>query len=167
MSMYEVIGFDPSHMVHNEPTDFEAKKKAATSIREIFERLHKLLNLGYWTIRLEFKMDPADPNDSDSSVVAKCWTRWEYREAHLTFNLHEMADFSYKRMEKVVLHEMMHIFVHPMRMWWPERMEQSAHDHCMKIEEKTVTDLTDAFLSMLNQLQERMLDTTLKSDKDS
>lgn len=149
---FSIFGKDPGKMVHNEPSDLARKQQVATWIKESLQTYYELLDMSYWNIRAEYIME-ATRNSERDAQAANCWTRWEYREAHITFNLPVLADFTREHIDGMVLHEIIHIFINPMRMWWPDKMDPEILDHCMRMEEKTVTDLTAAISSMKNKLQ--------------
>jgi hypothetical protein len=99
--------------------------------------------LGWWSVELIWR-DHVGP-DEDGGTAAQCWVAWPYRRAEITFFLEVIENFSYsdEKMRQLVLHEILHIFVNPMREGWPDQGTKG-FDHCMKMEEMVVSNLERA-----------------------
>ena len=61
------------------------------------------LGLGEWQLSIGFER-------MDAGIVATCQAKWEYHEARLAFDAHQMAARAFDRDElrRTVLHELLH-----------------------------------------------------------
>jgi predicted metallopeptidase len=98
------------------------------------------LGLGWWEVTLHWHSKPKDvlrwfpTDDRTDVVVAKTYVYWIYGTAALHINLPAFKGMSRWKIEKIVIHELLHILVNEMR------VEGIEH------EERVVTTLTKAVL---------------------
>ncbi len=111
-------------------------KKIKEYARERFSWWVRWLGLGYGDISLEFVEYISDAGSSyiDTDVAGECHTDWRYQETHIYFAMNRLRKLSKKMIEKVVVHELMHVFLNEMR--------EEGIDH----EERVATSLQKAFL---------------------
>lgn len=89
----------------------------------------KWLGLRYWNIKFETAKNPDEDGLAGTSAVD-----WRYQEATITFYLKTMKHMQPDEIEKIVVHELMHIFLNEMR--------EEGIDH----EERVATMLQKAFM---------------------
>jgi len=98
------------------------------------------LGLGWWKIDIFYIDDPATilnefkTGDGEGIVRATVKPQWEYGVASINFNLPAFNNLDDDEIERVVIHELVHILVNEMR-------ESEMHH-----EERVVTGLTKAFM---------------------
>ena len=90
------------------------------------------LGLGYWTVDIVFKKRKDRCPESDT-VCGVCECDWKYLTAIITFYTEPMKNKTAYKIERAVVHELMHVFLHEMR--W-EGIEH---------EERVATQLQHAF----------------------
>lgn len=71
------------------------------------------LFLGMWTINFNIRSYLSD--DGSHSTAATCDASWKYFTATIDFSLEQMEDLSEDEIEKIVIHELLHIVVNEMR----------------------------------------------------
>jgi hypothetical protein len=103
--------------------------------RKYVKKWKSILFLGMWeiVINVENVIESNDHTGSGGSVSADCNTDWRYLTAHIRFSFNEMSCLPEKKLEEIVIHEMMHIVVNEMR------------DRGYKHEERVVSHLALAF----------------------
>lgn len=140
----EVATFGPPSILQRDqnprlrPDVREGLKK---KLNDIYLEYYKLLGLGWWSVDLVW-MDGGVSRE-DGTTAADCWVAWPYRKAEIRFFLEEIQGYSDEKMRQLVLHEILHIFVNPMREGWPEQGSKG-FEHCMKMEEMVVSSLERA-----------------------
>lgn len=117
-------------------TDYEKERKRIDGY--LRQWVHDL-GLGFWNVKANFTRDEIGSLSEEDkgrgfTCFAVCDAKWQYQQAHLTFNLRETADLPDDECESAVVHELMHAMVCEMR--------ESGINH----EERVITQLTKAFL---------------------
>ena len=99
------------------------------------------LGLLWWQVDTLYYDDPAEfpggAGHGDSHIVARVWAQWEYLTAKIAINVPEVAQMDDDKLERVLVHELCHILVSEMR---------ADPDACTDHEERTVTQLANAFI---------------------
>lgn len=107
-------------------------------IKAEFDKWIKPLGLMWWNINLVYYDDPSDVvsnfMEDDNVTLARVFADWRYSTASVHINLIGMASVPSDEVERIALHELVHILVNEMR-------ENEMHH-----EERVVTGLTNAFL---------------------
>ena len=95
-----------------------------------------MLFRSYGDISLEFVEYIEDKGSSyiDTDVAGECHTDWRYQETHVLLSMNKLRQFRKKTIEKVIVHELMHVFLNEMR--------EEGIEH----EERVATNLQKAFL---------------------
>lgn len=119
-------------------TDKEYSKEKRR-VEKLLEKWIKPLGLGWWMIDISYSRDFAGDTDG-FDTVAECSSKWYYRIADVKFYLPAVARIDDARLEVLVVHELMHIFVNEMR----EKDEDRRH------EEHVVTGLANAIVWAVN-----------------
>ena len=88
------------------------------------------LFLGMWTISFNLRDWLSNDYGNALQTAARCTPRWKYFEAELEFNYLVLKDKKDEDIERIVLHELLHIVVNEMR--------EEGIDH----EERVVSHLT-------------------------
>lgn len=108
-------------------------------LRSSFEMWIKALGLAWWDIKIEWYTDPAEivrvfgtPGET-KMVACFCTALWEYGEARIEVNVSAFDGKTREEVDRIVVHELMHILVNEMR------------EKGIKHEERVVTNLTKAF----------------------
>lgn len=115
--------------------EFKAKKK---KIYKIFDTWSDRMGLGWYKISVNWKVGDAPDKGGGYHVAAEISSQWMYRTADLTIWIEEFPDDE-KGIEKIIVHELCHIFVNPLR-------SQSSKKYDFDLEEYCVESLTSAFL---------------------
>lgn len=106
------------------------------------KQLHALINkyvvkwkvelfLGMWKISFNLRDWLTNEHGDETQTAARCTSTWNYFEADLEFNYMILKDKPDEYIERIVLHELLHIVVH-------ELMVTGEIDH----EERVVSHLT-------------------------
>jgi hypothetical protein len=107
------------------------------------------LGLGWWDIVFDYERGSFDVDgELAPESAAKCRANWRYGHAHITFNMPCIAEQSDDQLERILVHEFMHIFLHETR---------ENDDDWLDHEERVASTLTKAFL----WLRESLTTTTL------
>lgn len=106
------------------------KKKQRKLIRDSLSWWRDMLGLGYFNIDIYF----TDYFQSSGRVAARTVCDWRYQEAEITFSLSEIKDLDKESIDRVIVHELMHIFL--------DEMSSDSIDH----EERVATQLQKAFM---------------------
>lgn len=107
-------------------------------LKECFATWITRLGLAWWSIEVHYYDDPGEivrlfrQIDSGGVVPAFVDANWMYAEAKISINLPAFDDMTPEKIERIVVHELMHILVNEMR-------EGELHH-----EERVVTQLTKA-----------------------
>ena len=109
--------------------------------RRVFDEWLQPLGLLWWSVDIDYYDDsaefPGGTGSGDSRVVARVWAQWEYLQAKIAINVPEVAQMDDDKLERVLVHELCHILVSEMR---------ADPDACTDHEERTVTQLANAFI---------------------
>lgn len=108
------------------------RKKILDIVRKHVTWWVKSTGLGYWDIKIQFGKDNPDSRTGDI-LVGEADVTWQYQMATITFYPKSMKNMSEDEIEKVVVHELMHVFLH--------EMHEEGIDH----EERVATMLQKAF----------------------
>ncbi len=99
--------------------------------KEIKELINKhvtfwkgMLGLGMWNIDIYY--DKVDFDTGSGYEVGRSSVNWKYLEASLTFHTNQMKDFDEEKIEKIVIHELMHVMLNEMRETGIEHEERVA-----------------------------------------
>ena len=107
-------------------------KKTKKVAKKYFEWWSRWLGLNYGSMNLifvEFIKDASGPD-----VAGTCETDWRYQETTVTLALHKLRELDRCQIEKVIVHELMHVLINEMR------EEGIGH------EERVATNLQKAFV---------------------
>lgn len=91
----------------------------------------QLFHLHNWKGRCVWERDSKKNNDGETEVLAHCFSDWKYLIYELTFFLSSFVHKSEKDVERIVVHEMLHIVINEMR--------ENRHEN----EERVVSTLTN------------------------
>ena len=117
-------------------SEFEATKERIRIIRDFWA---EKLGLLWWTVHYNYRDDSAyfqEPNGVQAA--ARCRPEWRYLEASIDLNMPQLFGMDDDELEKIIVHEMMHILLHEMR-----NFDEEAG---LKHEERVATTFTKAFL---------------------
>lgn len=102
--------------------EFNLQKKRVSAL---IKKWVKQIGLGWWTIEYEFFRESIDPSEKTTyeppvisgRFVCSMATQadYYYRIAKISFYLPECKEISDSRLESCFVHELMHIFLSPMR----------------------------------------------------
>lgn len=124
-------------------------KKLHDKIRKIAEDWMQVLGLMWWNVTLEYVRDPRgmpSRQGNDNYCLGEAHAYWQYLEATVKFNMPDLMDKPDEELEKIVLHELVHILVWETREWAPETVTAERNEMGMKAEDRVVSTLTNAFL---------------------
>jgi hypothetical protein len=107
-------------------------KKIKKHARKIFEWWSLWLGLNYGSVDLKFVEFIKEASGPD--VSGTCDTDWRYQETIVTLALHKLRELNKYQIERVIVHELMHVFLNEMR--------EDDIDH----EERVATNLQKAFI---------------------
>jgi hypothetical protein len=109
------------------------RKKVESLIQEYAVWWTKVLGLGHWDLSFKCADGTIEPASGDT-VAGEANVSWKYENAVITFYPDVLKDMSEDEIEKLVVHELMHVFLNEMR--------EEGIDH----EERVATMLAKAFL---------------------
>ncbi len=110
-------------------------KRQRDRIKAVARKWRSTLGMYEWEIFTQYVDGDLLIDGTLSSTAAACAnTIWEYKRATLKFNLKAVADMSDTELERVYIHEVMHVIVNEMR------EEDEKH------EERVCTMLANAFM---------------------
>ena len=116
--------------------EFKAQKKRLQALRN---RWHNCLGLRWWTVTHNYERDTLVVNgEMSATTAASCTADWRYLQATVSWNLALVADQTDAGLERIFVHEMMHILLDEMRHFH----EEGGMNH----EERVATTLAQAFL---------------------
>lgn len=123
-------------------------KKTQARLLKAAGKWHHILGLDWWHVDYEWAREGIAREDQASvldnrKVAGTCQADWKYKDAVITFNVPMFADMSDDDLERVVVHEQVHILVNQMR--------ESGIEH----EERTVSDITSALFWVANATAEK------------
>ena len=116
-------------------TDAEYRK-ALLRIRKAVGKWHDALGLGWWRITYAYDREGemADGKDRAArNVAGTAAVDWRYKYATITFNIPILFEMNDEDLERVIMHEQVHVLVNELR--------EEGIDH----EERVVSELTSAF----------------------
>jgi hypothetical protein len=120
----------------------KAVDKQAARIRSVYQWWKSHLGLEDWDIAIFYYDRPWKKAGAKRSkthgVIADATVDWEYKRATLRFNVKETKGMADRKLEHIVVHELMHVKLNEMRHF-------GANDG-MYHEERTATELGNAFL---------------------
>ena len=114
------------------------------------------LGLKWWKITSIFSREPLGHSAEGYKAGARCDAQWEYLLADITFAMPDLLGLTDEDLERVVVHELQHIFLNEMRHARGE--DGSAH------EERVATMLTYAFLWLRDAAVKQGKDTKEQAD---
>ena len=102
-------------------------------IRRLCDKWMPRLGMSWHRLELNYS-EERDGGNPDSAAHSR--SAWEYKDASITWFCPVTATIDDKFLERIVVHEMAHVLVAPMR----------SHDVPMENEELVCTTLADAFM---------------------
>jgi len=108
-------------------------KQLTRMLKKYILKWKQKLFLGMWNIDFNVRSYLTGDINSEFHEVARCSTKWNYYTAALDFSHVMLASMKDAEIERVVLHELLHIVVNEMR--------ENGIDH----EERVVSHLTMIF----------------------
>ena len=94
------------------------------TVKQLHRKIHVYVKkwkakLYLWSWRIEFKIldwiSPTENTAHGSNVAAKTWADWRYFKGNIDFSYFQLKDMDDKSIERIVIHEMLHIVVNEMR----------------------------------------------------
>ena len=119
---------------------FEQQKKR---IEKYINKWLHLFNLWGWKGKCVWERDSKKNQDGETEVLAHCFSDWKYLIYELTFFLSSFVHKSNRDVERVVVHEMLHIVLNEMR--------ENRHEN----EERVVSTLTNIMESVYEAGQKK------------
>jgi hypothetical protein len=105
------------------------------------------LGLAWWDIEFAYERGSFEVDGEKApSTVASCAANWRYGQAYIQFNMEQVAEQSDEKLERVFVHELMHIFLNETR---------ENDDDWLDHEERVATTLTKAFLWLRDSLTQQ------------
>lgn len=93
--------------------EFEAAKERIKAIIDIW---HSTLGLNWWHMTYEYSRDGmVSQSEGNNTCLGMARVLWQYQTACLTFNVPALEGETDAEIERVVLHEMMHVFLNETR----------------------------------------------------
>jgi hypothetical protein len=116
------------------------------NIKAAFETWMKPLGLLWWSIDIVYHEDPADvisyfKSEDGAMILGRTFTDWQYGQACIHINVPGFEGMDQEHIERVAVHELMHVLVNEMR-------EGELHH-----EERVVTTLTKAIFWTVKSTQ--------------
>ncbi|KKL87354.1 hypothetical protein LCGC14_1935570 [marine sediment metagenome] len=120
-------------MITLDDKQFEREKRR---VKRAFRRLRPRLWAGWWAWDIVYDRYPDDHhNETGKEVNASITADWRYRQAVITFYMPAIAEMGDEELDMVIIHEVLHAWVNPMRPRAPK-------PHEVDLEENVVTNLT-------------------------
>lgn len=115
--------------------EFDALRK---KLQCYITRWVKPLGLGWWRLHFIYNREPEedDFHGSKGETAGRCIANWQYKEATITFNMSTCAAMKELDMERMFVHELMHVFLN----------EARQRDIVTDREESVATQLASAFM---------------------
>lgn len=106
-------------------------------IKKICNKWIYRLGLRWWEVEVHYVEDPQDVIDifktnDNEIVIGRTYVDWKYMSANVYLNIPSMLNMTHNQIERIIVHELLHILVNEMR--------EDGIDH----EERVVTLLTKA-----------------------
>lgn len=113
------------------------EKQAKKLARKYFKWWSEWLGLRYGLIKLFF-VDYIEEHEGDGVFIipdcaGKCHTDWRYQETQIEISIKKICQLDEEGIERVIVHELMHVFLNEMR--------EEGIDH----EERVATNLQKTF----------------------
>ena len=102
------------------------RKQIKKLCKKYYEWWSQWLGLRWWRTSLIF----VETWNSDMDAIAICDCKWQYMEAVVTVNLNMIADCNEEEIERVIVHELMHVFLNEMRESGIKHEERVAETLC-------------------------------------
>ncbi len=123
----------------------KARKRLERAVLAILDDWTPCLGLEAYECQVEFFRTEDDfRKDEHTLTAARCWPDWRYQTIYLEVCLPALVGFSARKLERVIVHELVHALVRPLHD--PERMDA---------EEFAVTNITNAFIWTRNRAREK------------
>lgn len=102
-----------------QPIKDKAFKREQKRINRIMERWRDPLRLFEWEIVRLYSRGPfpVDGEWGQRPAAAMASVDWQYRRATLTFDTEATRDYDDAKLERIVVHELVHVIVNEMRCW--------------------------------------------------
>ena len=125
-----------SYVQQLDPKVFNRQKER---IRKLALKWLNTLGLRHWNIDLRYYAEIVEsgPESANRSLFAECFASWKYMDVQVRFNLACAIDMSDEQLERLFIHELMHVLLSEMH-----QDEPKAQEH----EERTATVLANAFM---------------------
>jgi len=119
--------------------------KSKKRLRKAIKIWSYRLGLRWWHVTTVLSTDKELIKDvfgikKNETVLGRTYANWKYRTAIIYFNVPAFKGFSERKIEQIVVHELMHVLVNEMR-------EGDIHH-----EERAVTSLTEAIFWTVDDL---------------
>lgn len=109
--------------------------KVRDLIRKYVEQWVSVTGLAYWHIDILYSSETKEARiGNGNNVAGYCECEWQYQKATITFYPKAMKSLKAEDIERVVVHELMHIFLNEMR------------EDDINHEERCATQLQKAFI---------------------
>lgn len=103
--------------------DADAEKQIARIKRYIDKWMPA--GFGWWKIDIQYDRSAGEQSHEDQrSSAGQCSERWEYRMAQITFFLKTVETMDDEELEEVVVHELSHLLLGPVRDYSTEANRQ-------------------------------------------
>jgi len=132
---------------------YEAQK---VRVQTLIDRWVKAIGLGWWHITYHYRREYAEGGAEASAYETKmqCEAHWKYNQACITIYVPAIEELSDDALERLFVHECMHIFLAEMR------VETNAQaEHQQEHEERVASSLTSAFLWLRDSLVPEAVET--------
>lgn len=111
--------------------------KNKNRIKKLLDFWVRYFGLTYWKIEIEYK-DYIVPGESGNVPVARTFADWRYLSATIEINISDISGMKKEELEKVIVHELLHIIVNELR------------EKDISHEERVVSELTNASIWLKN-----------------
>lgn len=110
-----------------------AKQKAR--VKKYWDKWFDTIGLAWWNVNITWDRERREDRPSQLGETS---SKWQYRSAHVTFQLPEIATVTDERLEECVVHEMTHILL--------QGIEDFRDDQATQITEYTTTTIARAII---------------------
>lgn len=124
--------------------EYEAQK---ARVQRLIAKWVRPIGLGWWQINMEWTRAHGERRDDDFEVKFVCRADWRYALANITVYLPGIAGVTDDDLERMFVHELMHVFLCEMRVT-DEDGARKQRDH----EERVATMLANGFMWMHDAL---------------
>lgn len=113
------------------------KNNEIKKIKKLCEKWIYRLGLRWWEVEIHYVEDPQDVIDifktnDNEIVIGRTYVDWKYMSANVYLNVPSMLNMTHNQIERIIVHELLHILVNEMR------------ENSIEHEERVVTGLTKA-----------------------